>query len=65
MEDGEESLFGQDKYAAFLVQASSYDSAELLEVVEGLANAHDAEVLLQIQQRLESLVQEVKALQGQ
>ena len=35
----------QDEYATFLAQAVTYDTDELLEAVEGLANAHDVEVL--------------------
>ena len=54
----------KDEYAEFLVSAINDDAETLLEQVESLADAEDVEVLLQIQQRLESLLQEVTALQG-
>jgi len=54
----------QDVYAEFLVQAINYDTEELLEAVEGLADAEDVDVLLQVQQKLEALTREVKALQS-
>jgi hypothetical protein len=55
----------QDEYAEFLVSAINDDTETLLEAVEGLADGEDVEMLLQIQQRLESLVQEVNALRAQ
>jgi len=54
----------QDAYVEFLVSAINDDAETLLEQVESFADAEDVEVLLQIQQRLEGLLQEVSALQG-
>jgi hypothetical protein len=54
----------QDVYADFLVQAINYDTEELLEAVESLADVEDIEMLLQIQQKLEALTREVNALQS-
>jgi hypothetical protein len=54
----------QDEYAEFLVSAINDDAEALLEQVEHLANVEDVEMLLRIQQRLERLTQEIKALQN-
>jgi hypothetical protein len=54
----------QDEYAEFLVSAINDDAEALLEQVEHLANVEDVEMLLQIQQKLEALTREVKALQS-
>jgi hypothetical protein len=62
---GMEAHGPQEEYAEFLVQAIHDDTEDFLEAVESLAEMQDVEMLVQIQQRIESLAQEIRAFQGQ